>query len=205
MVCDITKEEDCNKVLSEGLKKFGRFDVLINNARNLLSDDHIEFWKARPQFWEQSIRVNVYGTFLMSRAVAPHLMKNGWGRIVNVSTGVDTMQRRLNAPYGVTKAAIDAETAIWSKELTGTGVTVNTILPGGSCETGVRKRPPLSGKKLLSAEVMVPPAVWLSSDLSDGHTGERYVGRLWDTSLPPAEAAKKAQEPSAIRSDPNGM
>ena len=111
------------------------------------------------------------------------------------------MQRRHYSPYGVTKTAIEAETMIWAQDLAGTGVTVNSLIPGGACETGrIRDRAPSRpGTVLLPVNVMVPAVVWLASDLSDGHTGERYVGKLWDDRLAPAEAAEKAREPSVLR------
>jgi 3-oxoacyl-[acyl-carrier protein] reductase len=50
----------------------------------------------------------------MARSAAPHMVGAGWGRIVNITTSLPTMQRRHNSPYGVTKAAIEAETLIWA-------------------------------------------------------------------------------------------
>ena len=59
---------------------------------------------------------------------APALLASGWGRIVNVTTSLSTMQRRENSPYGVSKAAIEAETLIWAQDMAGTGVTVNSLI-----------------------------------------------------------------------------
>src|SRR5439155_371882 len=78
----------------------------------------------------------VVGTFNMSHVAAPALIKAGArGRIINVTTSLATMQRKTNSPYGVSKVAIEAETLIWAKDLEGTGVTVNTVLPGGATDT----------------------------------------------------------------------
>ena len=85
--------------------------------------------------WREIIVTNVNGTFLMARSAAPHLVAAGWGRIVNITTSLPTMQRRANSPYGVSKAAIEAETLIWAKDLEGTGVTVNSLIPGGAADT----------------------------------------------------------------------
>jgi 3-oxoacyl-[acyl-carrier protein] reductase len=113
------------------------------------------------------------------------------------------MQRRNNSPYGVTKAAIEAETLIWAQELAGTGVTVNSLIPGGAADTefvhaASRKELAAMGRTLLPPSVMVPPILWLASPLSDGVTGARFVGKLWDDALSPADAAKKALEPSVL-------
>jgi 3-oxoacyl-[acyl-carrier protein] reductase len=139
----------------------------------------------------------------MARTAAPVLVKAGWGRIVNVTTSLPTMQRRQNSPYGVSKAAIEAETLIWSKDLDGTGVTVNSLIPGGAADTefvhmASRKELAAIGRALLPPSVMVAPIVWLASPLSNGVTGARFVGKLWDESLPPNDAAAKAREPSVL-------
>jgi 3-oxoacyl-[acyl-carrier protein] reductase len=113
------------------------------------------------------------------------------------------MQRRHNSPYGVSKAAIEAETLIWGKDLEGTGVTVNSLIPGGAADTDFvhmasRKELAAIGRTLLPPAVMVKPIVWLASRLSDGVTGARFVGKLWDEALAPIDAAAKAREPSVL-------
>ena len=139
----------------------------------------------------------------MARTAVPHMLKAGFGRIVNITTSLPTMQRRNNSPYGVTKAAIEAETLIWAQELAGTGVTVNSLIPGGAADTDFvhaasRKELTAMGRTLLPPSVMVPPILWLASRLSDGVTGARFVGKLWDDALPPDEAAQKAREASVL-------
>ena len=149
------------------------------------------------------IVTNVNGTFLMARSAVPPMLNGGFGRIVNITTSLATMQRRNNSPYGVTKAAIEAETLIWAQELKDTGVTVNSLIPGGAADTefvheASRKELAAMGRTLLPPSVMVPPVLWLASRLSDGVTGARFVGKLWDDALPPNDAAMKAREPSVL-------
>jgi NAD(P)-dependent dehydrogenase (short-subunit alcohol dehydrogenase family) len=201
--CDISKEEDCKRVLDQAVKAFGRLDVLVNNARNarqgLTDYESARFWERPVAFWEAAVRVNVFGTYLMSRTVVPQMIANRWGRIVSISTGLKSIQEEENSPYGVTKAAIDTGTVIWAQDLAGTGVTVNTLLPGGACETErPRKRAPRPGE-LLPPEVMVPPIVWLASDHSDGCTGGRYVATRWDSRLSFAEAGRRCLVPPIFR------
>jgi NAD(P)-dependent dehydrogenase (short-subunit alcohol dehydrogenase family) len=204
--CDITSRADCERVVAQALEKFGALHVLVNNAGK--GQIHLErspntrslkFWESDPEVWQDVIATNVNGTFLMARAAVPAMLAAGWGRIVNVTTSLATMQRRNNSPYGVTKAAIEAETLIWAQELAGTGVTVNSLIPGGAADTDFvhdasRKELAAMGRTLLPPSVMVPPILWLASPLSDSVTGARFVGKLWDASLPPAEAAMKARE-----------
>lgn len=204
VVADITQEADCRRIVDGALKKFGRLDILINNARRIIDQPPGEFWKAPSHYWRDAVLVNVYGTYLMARTAVPHMIEQRWGRIINHSTGLSGMQRRLNSPYGPTKAAIDSETIIWAKDLRGTGVTVNTITPGAPVDTGpTRALPPLTGSKLIDVTVIVPPVIWLCSDLSDGHSGGHYMGRKWDMNLPPSQAAEKARSPLGIVVDPN--
>jgi 3-oxoacyl-[acyl-carrier protein] reductase len=205
-VCDITRQADCERTVAEAVQRFGALHVLVNNAGK--GQIHLErsprtkslrFWESDPEVWQQVIATNVNGTFLMARSAVPAMLAAGFGRIVNVTTSLATMQRRNNSPYGVTKAAIEAETLIWAQELAGTGVTVNSLIPGGAADTGFvheasRKELMAMGRTLLPPSVMVPPILWLASPLSDGITGARFVGRLWDASLPPNEAATKARE-----------
>jgi NAD(P)-dependent dehydrogenase (short-subunit alcohol dehydrogenase family) len=202
---DITQIDDCRTLLSQTLLHFGALHGLINNARRehrgpgLPEDGNsLPFWKSNPEIWMQTLTVNVGGTFLLSHVVAPHLIAQRWGRIVNVSTSVDTMQRRNNSPYGVTKAAIDAASLIWAQDLIETGVTVNILLPGGTVDTdGTRVSTP--ERRYLPVDSMDEAIVWLASTRSDGKTGGRYVGRLWDTKLSSDEAAAACMEAPVIR------
>jgi NAD(P)-dependent dehydrogenase (short-subunit alcohol dehydrogenase family) len=208
--CDITDRADCERLVDQTLRTFGALHVLVNNAAK--GQVHLEgsprtrslkFWESDPEIWQDVINTNVNGTFLMARSVVPAMLKGGFGRIVNITTSLPTMQRRNNSPYGVTKAAIEAETLIWAQDLVGTGVTVNSLIPGGAADTefvheASRKELAAMGRALLPPSVMVPPVIWLASRLSDGVTGARFVGKLWDDTLPPNDAAMKAREPSVL-------
>jgi 3-oxoacyl-[acyl-carrier protein] reductase len=210
IACDITNKADCERLVADTVRRFGGLHVLVNNAGKgpaLLESSprtkSLKFWESDPDVWREIIVTNVNGTFLMARAAAPAMVTARWGRIVNVTTSLPTMQRRHNSPYGVSKAAIEAETLIWAKDLDGTGVTVNSLIPGGAADTDFvhqssRQELAVIGRKLLPPAVMVAPVIWLASPMSDGITGARFVGKLWDTNLPPNEAAAKAREASVL-------
>jgi 3-oxoacyl-[acyl-carrier protein] reductase len=214
VACDITVKADCERLVAATLKRFGALHVLVNNAgkgplalEQSPQTKSLKFWEADPEVWQQIVVTNINGTFLMARSAAPHMVGAGWGRIVNITTSLPTMQRRHNSPYGVTKAAIEAETLIWAKDLEGTGVTVNSLIPGGAADTDFvhmasRRELAAMGRKLLPPSVMVAPIVWLASALSDGVTGARFVGKLWDENLPPNEAAAQAREASVLLAPP---
>lgn len=203
---DITVRVDCERVLSESIRAFGKLQVLVNNARRPVrgpglppAGNFLPFWESNPDIWQESVHVNVNGTFLMSHIVAPHLIAAGWGRIVNINTSLGGLTQPRNSPYGVTKAALESATLIFAAELEGTGVTVNTLLPGGACDTDPN-RPPNPNLKLLPVDIMNSAIVWLASRRSDGKTGGRYIGRLWNDKLPPDEAAAGAYTPPVFRS-----
>lgn len=202
---DVTREEDCARAAATTVEAYGAIHGLVNNAgRGLsyLSEDFVKnpvmFWEADTKSWRMIIETNVIGPFQMAKAVTPHLVAQGFGRIVNVSTSDVTMVRRGYSPYGPSKAALEACSVVWARDLAETGVTVNVLLPGGATDTafipGAGTGRTGSDGKLLRPEIMGPPILWLASDLSNGATGGRYIARLWDGALPPNEAAAAARQ-----------
>ena len=132
----------------------------------------------------------------MSKAVMPYLIEHGWGRIVNISTSLVTMQRRGYAPYGSSKWAVEGLTEIMSQDLDETNITANVLIPGGATDTamipgtvGDKKRTGADGN-LFEPEIMIRPIQFLCSEVSNGMSGDRYVAKLWDDSLEPLVAAK---------------
>jgi 3-oxoacyl-[acyl-carrier protein] reductase len=189
ILADVSKEDDAEKVVQAALQRFDHIDILVNNAGRGMKyvspafmTEPTRFWEIDPKIWRMVIDTNVTGVFLMTRAVVPHLLKQGWGRIINVSMNYETMKRKGFSPYGPSKAALESMSIIWAQELEGTGITVNRILPGGATDTGMI--PDGTSEKirrnLLKPEIMVPPAVYLASDESDGVTGQRIVALEWN-------------------------
>lgn len=204
---DVTSWQDCQDTVDRTLEKFGGVHVLVNNAgkgQRTTSPDRAPFWEADIEGWRQVIDTNINGPFYMARAVVFHLMERGWGRIINISKSLDSMHRRHATPYGPSKAALEAATMSWAQDLDGTGVTVNTLAPGGGVDTdfvqpAVRERAATESRMFLAPEIIVPAAVWLASDQSGGITGCRYIARLWDKNLPPDQAAEAARDPAIFR------
>jgi NAD(P)-dependent dehydrogenase (short-subunit alcohol dehydrogenase family) len=155
-------------------------------------DTPTKFWETDPAVWRMIIDTNVNGPFLMAREVAPRMIQQHWGRIINISMNHETMRRVGFSPYGPSKAALESETIIWAQDLAGTGVTVNSLLPGGATNTGMVPRD-ISPSRLLDPNIIVPPLLWLASESAGQVTGGRFVASLWNSSLPPELAAEKAR------------
>ena len=139
VIADVTSPDACLKAVNQACRALGPVDILINNAgkgQNFVADDHVPFWRAKTLGWKEIIETNVNGPFFMARAVVRLMITSGWGRIINISKSRDSMHRPKNSPYGPSKAALEAMTLSWAQDLTGTGVTVNTLAPGGSVDTG---------------------------------------------------------------------
>jgi NAD(P)-dependent dehydrogenase (short-subunit alcohol dehydrogenase family) len=201
-VADVCREEDCRFVVDQTVHEFGTVHILVNNAARGMRfvsekffDTPTKFWETDPATWRMIVDTNVNGPFLMARTVVPHMLEHRWGRIINVSINHETMGRAGFSPYGPSKAALESETVIWAQDLAGTGVTVNSLLPGGATDTGMVPDDiaPEARRRLLNPSIMVPPLLWLTSPAADGATGGRFVARLWDSSLPPEQAADRAR------------
>jgi 3-oxoacyl-[acyl-carrier protein] reductase len=205
VVADVTQDDSAPKIVRAAIERFGRLDILINNAGIGMSffrgpdvKDYGKFWDVTPAEFRRIIEVNVVAAFLMTRAALVPMLKQRWGRIINVTTSLDTMYRSGIQPYGGSKAANEAHLLAFAQELEGSGVTANVLVPGGAANTRlVSAAQEPDRTKLIAPEVMITPLVWLCSNASDGSNGQRFIAMRWDKNLPPAEAAKKAGAPAA--------
>lgn len=209
LAADVADFAACEAAVESAVNAFGRIDVLVNNAgigMRLISErfntEPANFWEAEPQAWRRILEANVIGAFNMARAAAPHMVDQAFGKIINISTSDQTMVRKGYSPYGPSKAALEAASRVWAQDLEGTGVDVNVYLPGGAADTdllpsGPRKKG--ADGNLLPAAIMRRGILWLCADDSNGMTGGRYIARLWDESLPPAQAAGAARSPSVAK------
>jgi 3-oxoacyl-[acyl-carrier protein] reductase len=193
ILADVTREADTQRVVATALERFGRLDILVNNAgrgmkyiSETFMTEPTRFWEIEPDTWRMVIDTNVNGPFLMARAAVPHLLRAGWGRIINVSVSHSTMRRRGFSPYGPSKAALESETIIWAEDLRGTGVTVNTLHPGGATLTGMIPDtfPQDARGALLDPVIMVPPLLWLVSNETNTVSGCRVTANQWDGGNP---------------------
>jgi NAD(P)-dependent dehydrogenase (short-subunit alcohol dehydrogenase family) len=186
---DVTKIEDIEKVVQTALSTYGKIDILVNNAARgmrYVSEDFTTtpalFWRTDPEVWRRIMDTNINGVFLMTRAAVPFMLQQHYGRIINISINQPTMVRKGFSPYGPSKVALEAMSTIWAKELEGTGVTLNMLLPGGATQTGMvpSTLPQDQRARLLKPEVITPAAVYLASDEAAQVHGKRIVAIEWN-------------------------
>jgi NAD(P)-dependent dehydrogenase (short-subunit alcohol dehydrogenase family) len=195
---DLRSPRDCQRMAGELIAGLGRVDALVNNAGVPNVGPGAPFWKIDAEYWLRMSHSNTDGVFLLTKELAPQMLERGFGRIINISTGDRTMVRKNLAPYGPSKAFVEAASRIFAQDVDGTGVTVNVLLPGGAVDTIADVTgAPTPGKTFLAPNVMNDPLLWLVSDLSNGHNGERFIGSLWDENLPLPERVAKARQSGA--------
>jgi NAD(P)-dependent dehydrogenase (short-subunit alcohol dehydrogenase family) len=201
---DLTSDSAAEEITKATRDRFGRIDILVNNAGigpGAIRPDSwqrpLKFWEITPDQWRRFVAVHTTAPLALANAVVPNMMRQGWGRIVNVTTSLGTMLNAGSPTYGPSKAALEALSAIMSKDLDGTGVTVNVLVPGGITNTPMVSASGFDRAKMIQPEVMVPPLLWLVSDAAGKVTGRRFLGVHWDPELPPEQAAEKAGAPVA--------
>lgn len=211
IVADVTKAEDCQRTVDETLAAFGHFDVLINNAGvsslsfgggiGLTGGQTTAFDQLDPKVGRGIIETNLLGVFTMTRSAMPHFRQRKFGKIFSISTSLGNMVRPGNSFYGASKAGLEVFHRVWAAELKGTGIDVNILLPGGASDTEFIPDSAVPGAvgnragRLLPGDVIVPPAVWLSTDATNGVTGERIIARFWDKAAAPDVAFKGCLQP----------
>jgi NAD(P)-dependent dehydrogenase (short-subunit alcohol dehydrogenase family) len=202
---DLSRDGAVADIVQQALGRFGAIDILVNNAgigqatlRPGNWQQPLRFWDITADQWRQFVAVHTTAPLLLAQAVVPGMTERKWGRIVNVTTSLGTMIRSGSPTYGPSKAALEAFSAIMSKDLDGSGITVNVLVPGGVTNTPmVPLEAGFDRQDMIQPEVMAAPLVWLVSEAAGGVTGRRFLAVHWDPALPPAQAAEKAGAPVA--------
>src|SRR5438128_2276976 len=213
LVADLREARECDRVVAEARARFGSIDILVNNAGltfTYIDPDRYRrptpqrFWEVGDEIVDNVIATNYLAADRLSRRVAPNMVARGWGRIVNVTTKLDTMNRLGTHPYGASKAALEMATEVWAKEVEGTGLTINIVNPGAGANTpGMAEEMRAMSRdgraaRLVEPEEMVPPLLYVVSREADRVNGMRFDANAWDAALPPAEAARHAGRPAGF-------
>lgn len=127
LVSDVAKEEECKAAVDYTINKYGRIDILFNNAGVLpLGVTH----ETSTEDWDNVFNINVRGTYLMSKYAIPHMLKQGKGCIVNNSSVLGLKAIPGAAAYNASKGAITQLTRSMAVEYADKGIRVNGICPG---------------------------------------------------------------------------
>jgi NAD(P)-dependent dehydrogenase (short-subunit alcohol dehydrogenase family) len=168
---DVSRSTDGEKLVGTAVERFGKIDVLINNAG--LLGPRVPIVEYPEDEWRRVLEANLTGPFLLSKAVIPHMPEGG--SIINVTSGVSIEGRPRWGAYSVSKFGVEGLTQILAAELEERGIRANSVDPG-SMRTEMRTAayPDEDPMTLISPEENTAVFLYLASDESKDVTGERF-------------------------------
>ena len=186
-ICDISDETSVNGLVEKVINKYGKLDILVNNAAIFASLDRKPFEEISVNEWDLVMSVNLRGVFLCAKAVSPIMKAQNYGKIINIAS--DTMMKGTThfAHYVSSKGGVFAFTRAIAKELGEYGICVNSVAPGLTCtdvmeaeenftlkrfERSVSAR---SIQRIQQPEDLVGTIIYLASSDSDFVTGQCIV------------------------------
>ncbi len=171
LAADVSKSADVEKLVGAAVERFGRIDVLVNNAG--LLGPRVAIVEYPEDEWRRVIDANLTGPFLVSKAAIPHMPEGG--SIVNVVSGVSVEGRAEWGAYSVSKFGVEGLTQILAAELEERGIRANAVDPGGMrTEMRAAAYPEEDPMTRISPEENTGVFLYLASDESGGVTGKRF-------------------------------
>ncbi len=180
VVADVSVRADVERLAAEALARFGRVDVLVNNA-SALGPTPMPFLTDYPiEYFEQVMQTNVEAPFLLTRTLVGQMLERNAGSIINVSSDAGVIGYPGWGAYGVSKAALDQLTRTWAAELAGTQVRINSVDPG-SMDTDMHRaaEPGEDPAQWARPEQVTEVFVFLASDASVGVSGQRFEAQTF--------------------------
>lgn len=175
---DVTNYESCENMVNEAIKEFGRIDVLVNNAG--ITKDNL-LMRMKEEDFDKVININLKGTFNMTKTVTPYMMKQRYGKIVNISSVVGVIGNAGQSNYAASKAGIIGFTKSIARELASRNILANCVAPGfiktdmtdvlsDSVKENIHAQIPL--KKMGEAEEVANAVYFLASEENSYITGQ---------------------------------
>ncbi len=169
---DVTDPASVDRIRDYVLREYGRLDVLVNNAAVLLDDD-VSVFDVSIDIMRQTMEANVYGPLYLCQVFVPLMRKQGYGRVVNVSSGSGALHEMggFTAAYAISKTALNALTRIVAAEASGGDIKVNTMCPGWV-------QTDMGGKNATrTPDQGADTVTWLATLPSDGPSGGFFRDR----------------------------
>jgi 3-oxoacyl-[acyl-carrier protein] reductase len=187
---DIGSEGDAEAMVNVALERYGRLDILVNNAAAPQGLDRAVIDEVPIEAFDEVLRINLRGTWLMCRAAVPAMRQGRWGRIINVASMAGAVPAPFSTPYSASKAGVIGLTRALAMDVAAWGITVNSISPGalGTSRSVLSTDPDLDvaaeladrGSRLPVGRVGTPQDVaaavaYLASDGAAYMTGQMLV------------------------------
>ncbi|MFF2445580.1 SDR family NAD(P)-dependent oxidoreductase [Neobacillus sp. NPDC058068] len=178
--CDVTKKDQVELLVRRIVDQFGSLDILVNNAGMNIRKLLVEVEESD---WDQVLTVNLKGLFLVGQACAKQMIKQNYGKIINISSILGSIGMPFQTSYAASKGGINQVTKVWAEELAPYNITVNAIGPGyiKTPMTNEWLSDPDRAEKIINASMikrigetsdLVGPVVFFASDTSAYVTGQ---------------------------------
>ena len=184
---DVADEQSVNDMVHKTIERFGRIDILVNNAAIFADVVKRPFHEMPVEEWDRMMGINLRGTFLCCKAVYPQMKKQGKGKIINVSSGTVFSGNPYLIHYVTSKGGVIAFTRVLAREVGNDGICVNAIAPGFTISEAIRENPtfPEQTRTMVAntrcfkrdeqSEDITGTVLFLASDDSDFITGQTMV------------------------------
>ncbi|MGZ8521475.1 MAG: SDR family NAD(P)-dependent oxidoreductase [Candidatus Binatia bacterium] len=175
---DVGNAADVRRIVAAAVAKYSSIDVLINNASILGLRVAIADYSIAE--WDEVLRINLTGLFLVTREVLPVMLARRGGSIINLTSGVGRLGKARWGAYAVSKAGLEGFTQVLADEVKAAGIRVNSVNPAAT-RTRMRAAayPEEDPATLPTAESILPIFIYLASDESQRVTGQALNAREW--------------------------
>lgn len=184
---DVRDSSSITRAIDRTITSFGGVDTLVNNAavgQLSLGDEGKPVGNVSEEEWNLVIDTNLTGVFRFSKEILPHLLEQGRGNIVNISSGLAEKSAPRFGPYAASKAGVEALTRTMAAEYGEEGINVNCLRPGGQVNTAFWDHLPDKERKgILQPDVMDEAAVLLADQGPQGVSGKSLAAAEWEQRL----------------------